>query len=65
MAAGNSSGRSGTVDKAIALAGPPKAKAPESPKPHEYPAHVPENPPWKESPERRVGLIRWIWRWIW
>lgn len=54
--------RDGSIAKAIKLAGPLKVPEPETK--HDYPASVPDNPPWE-----RVGLIRWVWRfvkrWIW
>ncbi len=80
IAAENGLGRSGSVAKAIRLAGPPKTAKPQMDK---LPASVPKAP-WEErmaveknlylarmssAPEAQenasVGLIRWIWRWIW
>ncbi len=73
MAAGNGRGRFGSVAKAIKLAGPPKTPKPQAE--HEYPASVPDAPfeermaRMSSAPEARkdatVGLIRWLWRWIW
>ena len=73
MAAGNGRGRSGSVAEAIRLAGPPKTPKPQAK--HEYPANVPDAPfeervaRMSSAPEARksapIGLIRWLWRWIW
>ena len=73
MAVNNGQGRPGTIAKAIALAGPPKA--PEPQREHDYPASVPADmPPWHESrasvpksaprEDRPVGLIRRFLRWV-
>ena len=71
IAVDNGRGRSGTVAKAIALAGPPKLQAekkyPPS-VPDKFPAGTSANAPF--GPDKpRVGLIRWFWRlvvrWIW
>jgi len=44
----------GTIEDAICLAGPRRKETAD------------DAPPWQESPtSERVGLIRWLWRWIW
>lgn len=68
MAVDNGRGRPGTIAKAIELAGPPKVPEPQAEK--KYPASVPENPlpPPSREPSwepQRVGLIRWLLRWLW
>ncbi len=47
--------RVGSLREAIDLASPPKAK----------PATETVAPPWEETRDRPVGLIRRLWRWIW
>ena len=46
----------GTIEDAIKLAGPPE--------------QVETETPWEEAPQQpeareRIGLIRWLWGWIW
>ena len=64
QATGGKGSRSGTLDEAIALAGPRKKEvSPEVCKaadPWEYPA---EHEPTIQLPQ--VGLIRRFWRWLW
>ena len=60
MAADNGFGRPGSVTKAIQLAGPPRVPGPQTK--HEYPAHLPDVPPFEDRP---VGLIRRLWRRFW
>jgi hypothetical protein len=70
VAVGNGRGDRCELSRAIELAGPPKAPEPQTEK--TYPASVPDKFPTSVSdnvpfgPDKpRVGLIRWLWRWIW